>query len=152
PYSANEMPSNIVVFPAPVAPEMTNKRFSSSALKSITSVSLYGPNAVIFNTIGLICHPPHSSLDGIRLGITKAFLHQDVPLLTPCKMLQIIARPLTDLFYDLLERLIVRFQVALFASHALHWDKSHGFFPLDEEQLSHLIIERKYNRRSSHVF
>src|SRR5699024_12587173 len=107
---------------------------------------------VIVNTIGLICPSPHSLLGGIRLGITKGFLHQDVLLLALCKMLQIIARPLTDLFYDLLERLIVRFQVAFFAAHAWHWDKSHGFFPLDEEQLSHLIIERKYNHRSSHVF
>src|SRR5690625_5616773 len=60
PYKAKQMPSKIVVFPAPVFPEITNKRLSSSSRKSMISVSLYGPNAVIVNFNGITLNAPPS--------------------------------------------------------------------------------------------
>src|SRR5699024_3625535 len=61
PYKAKHIPSNIVVFPAPVLPEITYKSLSSSSLKSIVSESLYGPKAVNVNLSGFISpHTPFS--------------------------------------------------------------------------------------------
>src|SRR5699024_12434536 len=54
PYSAKQIASNIVVFPAPVLPEITNKRFPFKSSKSIFSLSLYASNAVIIFFIGFM--------------------------------------------------------------------------------------------------
>src|SRR5690606_18153386 len=58
PYKAKQIPSKIVVFPAPVEPEITNRRLSCNFVKSIVSSFLYGPKARIVSLIGFIGSPP----------------------------------------------------------------------------------------------
>ena len=53
---AKEIASKILVLPAPVSPVIKNIPFSPNFVKSITTLSLYGPKALIVKLIGFMFH------------------------------------------------------------------------------------------------